>query len=221
VLVSTAPEPTPEPTAVVRPVAERTWLDERSWVDVARSWLPEADELYEVLAQRAPWRQGTVWRYDHSWDEPRLSAWIRPGPSAPHPLVTQVHKELRHAYGVALDGVSLCWYRDGSDAMAPHRDDDLRWCENTVIAILTLGAQRPWTLGPRAQRSVVTHDIAPASGDLLVMGGATQMSWVHGVPRVPGLRQGRISLQWRWTSRTGRPVTGGRSGSDRNYGHGR
>ena len=195
-------------------------MDERSWVDVARGWLPEADELYAVLAEKAPWKQGTVWRYDHTWDEPRLSAWIRPGPTAPHPLVTLVHKELRRQYGVALDGASLCWYRDGNDAMAPHRDDDLRWCEDTVIAILTLGARRPWTLGPRAQRTVA-HDIAPASGDLLVMGGATQMSWIHGVPRVPGLRDGRISLQWRWTSKTGRPITGGRSGSDRNYGHGR
>jgi alkylated DNA repair dioxygenase AlkB len=187
---------------------------------VARGWLPDADAVYATLVDRAPWKQGTVWRYDHDYEEPRLSAWVRPGPTAPHPAITQAHKELRRMYGVALEGISLCWYRDGSDAMAPHRDDDLRWCEETVIAIVSVGAQRPWTVAPRSTR-VPSLDIAPASGDLLVMGGAAQLGWVHGVPRVANLHEGRISLQWRWTSRTGRPVTGGRSNAARHYGGGR
>jgi hypothetical protein len=38
---------------------------------------------------------------------------------------------------------------------------------------------------------------------------------------VPGLREGRISVQWRWTSRTGRPEMGGGSRAARRYGSGR
>nr|MDT0665168.1 hypothetical protein [Micromonospora sp. DSM 115978] len=48
-------------------------------------------------------------------------------------------------------------------------------------------------------------DFSPASGDLLVLGGRAQADYLHAVPRVPGLLGGRISVQWRWTSRTGRP----------------
>jgi len=48
-------------------------------------------------------------------------------------------------------------------------------------------------------------DLAPGSGDLIVLGGRCQANWLHAVPKVPGpLPAGRISAQWRWTSRTGR-----------------
>jgi hypothetical protein len=51
-------------------------------------------------------------------------------------------------------------------------------------------------------------DLAPSSGDLLVLGGRTQADWLHGVPPQPGLREGRISVQWRWTSGDGPPEHG-------------
>ncbi len=50
-------------------------------------------------------------------------------------------------------------------------------------------------------------DFAPASGDLLVMGGATQARWLHAVPKVRGRSRPRISVQWRYASRRGRRDT--------------
>jgi hypothetical protein len=47
----------------------------------------------------------------------------------------------------------------------------------------------------------------PGEGDMLVMGGACQREWLHGVPGAPGVDRPRISLTWRWTSRRGRPDT--------------
>jgi alkylated DNA repair dioxygenase AlkB len=40
-------------------------------------------------------------------------------------------------------------------------------------------------------------DLAPASGDLLVMGGACQAGWEHGVPKVKRADP-RVSATWRW-----------------------
>jgi hypothetical protein len=59
----------------------------------------------------------------------------------------------------------------------------------------------------------------PGEGDLLVMGGTCQRTWLHGVPAADA-QQARISLTWRWTSRRGRPDTNpgyfdGRQFSDR------
>jgi hypothetical protein len=59
----------------------------------------------------------------------------------------------------------------------------------------------------------------PGEGDLIVMGGASQREWLHGVPRADTPNP-RISLTWRWTSRGGRPDTNptfseGRQYSDR------
>jgi hypothetical protein len=183
---------------------ERVRLDETSWVDLGRGWLEDPAALYAELAAWPGWRQGQIWQYDHLRGENRLSGFLRPA-DAPAPLL-RTHKDLRRHYGVELSGLGLSWYRDGRDAMGAHRDSDLRHCESTLVAVLTLGAARPWLLKPRAGGPVV--DLAPAAGDLLVMGGRAQADWLHGVPPQPGLREGRMSVQWRWTSGTGPPEIG-------------
>ena len=198
-----------EPDAVV----ERHQLDDDSWVDVTRGWLLGADELYEVLVEQVEWRQGRVFRYERYLDEPRMGSWFNRDKPYPHPALTAAHRAIQHQYRVTFGGVGLAFYRDGRDSVAPHRDTDLRYCENTVIAILSLGARRPWLLQPRGDKDRIRAgaanraiDLTPAGGDLLVMGGAAQTNWLHSVPKVPGPRPaGRISAQWRWTSKTGRP----------------
>jgi alkylated DNA repair dioxygenase AlkB len=199
---------------------ERVQLDDTSWVDLSRGWLRDPGEVYDVLAAQVPWRQAALWRYDHPRLENRLSASCRPTLAGPHPALLATHKALRRRYGVELSGVGLSWYRDGRDALGPHRDSDLRWCERTLVAVLTLGATRPWVLQP-CRGAGPRVDLAPRTGDLLVMGGRAQADWLHGVPPVPGLREGRISVQWRWTSHNGRPEHGAGSRAPRRYGSGR
>jgi alkylated DNA repair dioxygenase AlkB len=198
---------------------ERHHLDATSWVDIGRGWLADPAQVYAGLVEGVAWRQATIWTYDHSRPEPRLSAGCRPGIHAPHPAITEIHKALRRQYTVELMGVGMSFYRDGRDAMGAHRDTDLRHCEETLIAIVSLGACRPWTLTPRNSRTPAM-DIGPA-GDLLVMGGRAQADWLHGVPPARGVREGRISLQWRWTSGRGRPERGGGARAPRLYGGGR
>jgi alkylated DNA repair dioxygenase AlkB len=194
---------------------ERLQLDEHSWVDVGRAWLPDADALYTELAEAIPWQQSRVFKYERHVDEPRLTSWCRSDASAPQSLL-DVQRRIQHDYRVTFDGFSLVWYRDGRDLMAFHRDRDMKWLDETVIAILTLGATRPWQLRPRANRYAheaaakgATHDLRPGSGDLLVLGGRTQVGWEHGVPPVREPVEGRISIQWRWTSKRGRQELGG------------
>jgi alkylated DNA repair dioxygenase AlkB len=212
-------------TAAAAATLERHWLDETSWVDIGRDWLAgfEVDqrEVFEAVRDGVQWQQPRVWRYDHHWEQPRVAASCRPGPNAPHPVITAAHKALRSHYRVEfMTTITMVHYRDGHDRMAAHRDGDLRFCDDTVIAVLTLGARRPWVLAPR-RGAGLPFDVSPAGGDLLVMGGRAQQDWIHGVPPVNTLREGRISVQWRWTSRTGKPEVGGSSGAPRNYGGGR
>ena len=54
-----------------------------------------------------------------------------------------------------------------------------------------------------------THDLSPGSGDLLVMGGRTQADWEHSVPYLGAQPVApRISIQWRFAHRRGRPFMG-------------
>jgi alkylated DNA repair dioxygenase AlkB len=179
---------------------ERMWLDDKSWVDLARGWLHGADTLLDTLIQTVDWQQHRRWMYERMVDDPRLSRWLQADEPVPHPALPDVRAALEDQYGVPLGGIGLNYYRDGRDSVAPHRDRELRHLDDTLIAIVTLGAQRPFLIRPKGGGR--SRDISPASGDLLVMGGHTQVNWEHGVPKVK--RAGpRISVTWRWSSRKG------------------
>jgi alkylated DNA repair dioxygenase AlkB len=198
---------------------ERLQLDDGSWVDVVRGLVTDPGEVFDAVHAATRWQQGRLFRYERWVDEPRLGAGWRVGQPVAHPVLLEVHRHVQSTYGVRFDSFGLALYRDGRDGQAFHRDRDMRWLDDTVIALLTLGARRPWYLRPRANRhdhgaweggaKGATHDLSPAAGDLMVMGGATQVGWEHSVPQIPDRSVGpRISVQWRWTSRTGRPVEG-------------
>jgi alkylated DNA repair dioxygenase AlkB len=206
---------------------ERLQLDATSWVDVWRGWRADGGKTYAELAKGVPWKESRLWRYDHFVTEPRLGASLG---RATHPVLRDAFLLLRRTYGVEFEGPDLAYYRDGRDALGAHRDRELRYTSNTLVAILTFGATRPWTLTPLRQqastssagsasrmRSEPTKDLRPADGDLFVLGGRAQADWLHGVPPVPGLADGRISVQWRWTSRSGPPERGPGYRAPRNF----
>jgi alkylated DNA repair dioxygenase AlkB len=194
---------------------ERVQLDEGAWVDVYRGWLDGADEMFDHLREKVAWQTSRLFRYDHWVEENRLGAMWRRGAPLPHADLAQVHKTLQRNYDVQFNSFGLMHYRNGRDGQAFHRDTDMRWLDDTVIAILTLGAARPWLMRPRANRydhsedRGTTHDLRPGNGDLIVMGGRCQADWEHSVAYLGGRPVGsRVSLQWRYTSRTGRPFMG-------------
>jgi alkylated DNA repair dioxygenase AlkB len=203
---------------------ERLMLDDTSWVDVGRGWLPDADALFESLLGDVAWQSSRLFRYDHWVEENRLGAMWSPGRPLPNPRLADVHRALQHAYGVRFEGFGMMQYRNGSDGQAFHRDTDMRWLDDTVIAILTLGTKRPWLLRPRTSRydhspgRGATHDIAPGNGDLIVMGGRCQADWEHSVAYQIGRPVGvRVSIQWRFSARTGRPFMGASYSAPLNY----
>lgn len=190
---------------------ERLQLDERSWAEVTRGWFADSERLYRILAEQVPWRQGRVFRYERYYDEPRLTAGLRFDGPVPDPVLPEIHRAVRAKYAKPFGWFGMAWYRDGRDSVAFHRDREMRWCEDTLVVLLVIGARRPFLLKPRSERdrdAPAPYDLAPGHGDLVAMGGACQVGWLHSVPKVPGLVGGRMSLQWRWTSRTGRPEKG-------------
>jgi alkylated DNA repair dioxygenase AlkB len=186
-----------EPAVARDAIVERRALDESSWVDIGRGWLEGADTLLDEVVTVVPWTQGRRRMYDRMVDDPRLSWRAARDDPLPHPALERVRDALRARYDVPFGGVGLNYYRDGRDSVAPHRDRELRDLDvDSLVAILTLGARRPFLLKPHGRRGRAV-DVAPASGDLLVMGGRCQLHWEHGIPKVAHAGP-RVSCTWRW-----------------------
>ncbi len=73
-----------------------------------------------------------------------------------HPALTEARVALESRYRVPLSGPGLNYYRDGHDSVAPHSDRELRELNDTLVAILTLGARRPFLVRPKAGGPVAT-----------------------------------------------------------------
>ena len=109
-------------------------------------------------------------------------------------LLRDLSASLGGSYGVSFEGTTLAWYRDGKDSVAPHGDRIGRLCDDTVIAIVSVGAPRRFLLHPVGGGRSITF--SPGWGDLLVMGGNCQRTWLHSVPKL-ARADPRISIQFR------------------------
>jgi alkylated DNA repair dioxygenase AlkB len=178
----------------------RTKLSRGAWVDVRPGWLTGAADLFGRLASDVPWRAERRQMYERMVDVPRLLCFYGEGEPLPDPVLETAREALSAHYAAELGEpfvtAGLCLYRDGRDSVAWHGDTIGRGrCEDTMVAILSLGAPRALLLRPRGggpgQRYELGH------GDLIVMGGSCQRTWEHAVPKTARPVGPRISVQFR------------------------
>ena len=171
----------------------RMWLDAESWVEHVPGWLPGHEELFDALRRDIDWRAERHEMYGTVVDVPRLTATIPDDGRSP-PALARAHVALERRYRRRFESVRLAWYRDGRDSVAMHGDRIGRRIADTVVAILSLGAPRRFLLKPATGGRSLPFDLG--GGGLLVMGGACQRGWRHGIPKVKSAEP-RISIQFR------------------------
>ncbi|HHJ35664.1 MAG TPA: alpha-ketoglutarate-dependent dioxygenase AlkB [Gammaproteobacteria bacterium] len=86
-------------------------------------------------------------------------------------------------------------YHDGDEGVGWHSDDETALGENPIIASLTFGAERKFSLKHKVNKQVVSLTLE--SGSLFVMKGKTQSNWVHCLPKMKGISTARINLTFR------------------------
>jgi alkylated DNA repair dioxygenase AlkB len=179
----------------------RTELSHGAWVDVRPGWLAGSDALFTRLQDEVPWRAERRRMYDRVVDVPRLLCFYGEGEELPDPLLTAARDALGAYYAAELrepfTTAGLCLYRDGRDSVAWHGDTIGRGStEDTIVAILSLGAPRALALRPAGGGGpALRHEVG--HGDLLVMGGSCQRTWQHAVPKTARPAGPRISIQFR------------------------
>ncbi len=165
-----------------------------------RGWLAGSDELFARLAADVPWRAEKRRMYERVVDVPRLVCFYDEGEPLPDPVLTQARDALSDHYRAELGEdfrtAGLCFYRDGRDSVAWHGDTIGRSrTEDTMVAIISVGAPRPLLLRPRGGGQTLRYPLG--HGDLIVMGGSCQRTWEHAVPKSARVVGPRISIQFR------------------------
>ncbi|MFJ6824574.1 alpha-ketoglutarate-dependent dioxygenase AlkB family protein [Streptomyces niveus] len=184
----------------------RTVLGDGAWIDLLPGWLGGADALYEELASGVPWRAERRQMYERVVAVPRLLAFYGERGDGgrdelPHPVLAEARDALSTYYagelGEPFTTAGLCYYRDGHDGVAWHGDRTGRGSrEDTMVAILSVGAPRDLVLRPRHRHSTVVRRPL-GHGDLIVMGGSCQRTWEHAIPKTTRAVGARISVQFR------------------------
>ena len=183
------------------PAIRRTTLARGAWVDLRPGWLTGADELFSRLARDVPWHAERRQMYDREVDVPRLLSFYDEADLLPDLVLTQARSALTAHYapelGEPFRTAGLCFYRDGRDSVAWHGDTIGRGSsEDTMVAIISVGAPRALLLRPRAgEGQTIRHVLG--HGDLLVMGGSCQRTWEHAIPKTARPVGPRISVQFR------------------------
>jgi alkylated DNA repair dioxygenase AlkB len=186
----------------------RTPLALGAWLEHDPAWLPghEADAMLAALRDELRWEQREIVLFGRKVLQPRLIGWAgelgyrysgqtlepRPFTPAAATLLARVHERTHQEFNHVLANR----YRGGDDRMGLHADDEPELGDEPVIAIVSLGAARRFVIRPR-KATGPRRDLDLGHGSLLIMGGACQRHYVHGVPPQAGLRGERISLTFR------------------------
>ena len=175
-------------------------LSSGAWLDVRPGWLSGADALFDNLLDTVPWYAEEREMYQRIVAVPRLLSFYDEDAALPHPVLQQARDQLSAHYadelGEPFRTAGLCLYRDGRDSVAWHGDRIGRSrTEDTMVAILSIGAPRQLLLRPLGGTTALRHSLG--HGDLVVRGGSCQRTWEHAVPKTSRPVGPRISIQFR------------------------
>ncbi len=179
----------------------RHQLDPCCWVDRVERLIIGADALFDHVVETLAWEQGRRLMYGRWMDEPRLTARLELDDERVPAVVHDAVTILEGHYQRRFSGLFCNFYRHGSDSVAWHADRIGRSNVDPLVAIVSLGGPRTFMMRDRSltgQRKTSSH-FPMRSGDLLVMGGATQHHWEHSVPKQRNAPP-RISLTTRASS---------------------
>lgn len=194
------------------PAEEKVWLDMPDGHVVYQPRFlgaTEADALLDELAQHLAWRQDQIKIYGRWVNIPRLQAWYGDAKAhyhysglslEPQPFpqtLNQLKQKIEEESGYSFNAVLANYYRNGQDTMGWHSDNEKELGRNPVIASISLGHPRRFQFKHR-QNKALRREVKLANGSLLLMAGATQHHWLHGIPKEAKIAEPRINLTFRY-----------------------
>lgn len=183
--------------------------------------LPDADLLYfekvdfvepallEQLFKETQWESEEITVFGKTYLQPRLVAWygdegasytysgIRHEPWPWSRRLQFLREQIQQLAGATFNSVLLNYYRDQHDSMGLHADDEPELGEEPVIVSLSLGEERTLYFKHKSRRDVKNFNLPLSSGSVLIMRGATQRHWKHGLRKLSRPCGPRLNLTFR------------------------
>lgn len=181
--------------------------------DASISYFPDflrkekAHNYFEVFLKELEWEQQEIKIFGKKIPQPRLTALnaINEIPYTysnltlfPKKLtfeLSEILKKLEMETGEHFTHCLANLYRDGSDSMGWHSDDEKELGKNPVIASVSLGGVRSFHLKHKSRDNKFKLDLG--HGSLLLMAGTTQHYWKHQLPKTNKPVAPRINLTFR------------------------
>jgi alkylated DNA repair dioxygenase AlkB len=168
----------------------------------------EAD-LLNRLIEETPWRLEQVTVRGKTYPQPRLVAWY--GDEALSysysgivlhalpwtPVLLAIKDKVDALCETRFNSTLLNFYRDHRDCVGFHSDDEPELGPAPIIASVTFGEVRPFVLKHKRRKDIADVKIPLPSRSLLLMKGATQANWRHGIPRQTKPCGPRVNLTFR------------------------
>ena len=167
------------------------------------------DFMFRKLDEQTKWRQESVRIYGKQYQQPRLVA-LYADPDkrydysgiSMHPLpwtdlLREIKRRIEDCTDATFNAVFLNFYRDHNDSMGFHSDDEKELGKNPVIASLTFGATRTFLMKHKSRKDLPLVKIPLEAGTVLLMKGATQHNWKHGINKQTTPCGPRINLTFR------------------------
>ena len=131
------------------------------------------------------WAGERPYTYSNQTLEPRLV------PRGVAELLALTESLSGHRFNHAL----LNLYRDGADSMGMHSDDEPELGDDPVVASWSFGAERVFLFAEK--RGPTRRRVDLPSGSLLLMEGATQRHFRHGLPKSTRVTASRLNVTFR------------------------
>lgn len=177
-----------------------------------RKLVEEDESIYmykKLLDNEIEWEKREVKIYGKTFEQPRLISYmanesrltykysgLRLVPKDFTPTVIKIKELVEKESGESFNSCLLNFYRDGSDHVSWHSDNEKEYGKEPTIASFTLGTERDFILKEKINNDNKVK-IKLENGSLLIMSGRTQDEWLHQIPKRAGVKTGRINLTFR------------------------
>lgn len=165
--------------------------------------------LLDTLTRTLQWRSETITMFGRTMLQPRLIAFYadaglsyrysrRTFTGLPWtPLLGSLRLLAEQTAQSPLNSVLANLYRDQNDSMGMHADDEPELGANPVIVSMSFGATRRFVMKHRTRKDLPPLEIPLDDSSILVMRGATQHHWVHGIKKETRPKGPRVNLTFR------------------------